>query len=88
MTASATARVGSIVPPGSDAERETGLAREGWTRRFTAAPPRLEEAVELYESLGYEVRLEPPSPDELREECEGCPLTPALFRVIYTRRRA
>ncbi len=70
-----------------EAWREGQLARAGWTRRFIAGPPRLEEAVELYETLGYEVRLEPVSSEELREECEGCALAPALFRVIYTRRR-
>lgn len=66
---------------------EAGLARAGWTRRFVAGPPRLQEAVELYEALGYEVCLEPVSPAELGDECEACALAPALFRAIYTRRR-
>jgi len=66
---------------------EAELIAEGWTRRFVAAPVRLKEAVELYESMGYEVHLEPLTPEELMAECEGCRLAVALFRVIYTRRR-
>jgi len=57
----------------------------GWTRRFVGAPPRLQEAVELYEALGLEVRLEPPSADDLQEFCEDCAAAMTLFRVIYTR---
>ncbi len=65
----------------------------GWERRFVAAPPRLQEAVDLYESLGLEVRLEPPGPDDLEEVCESdleevcesCAAAVSLFRVIYTR---
>ena len=67
---------------------EEELLQEGWVRRFVAAPVRLKEAVALYESLGYEVHLEPLTPEELQAECEDCRLAVALFRVIYTRRVA
>lgn len=40
---------------------------KGWTKQFTTDEPRLSEAVELYKSLGYEVRLEPASFDETSE---------------------
>ena len=69
------------------AKSEADLAREGWTRRFVAAPPRLQEAASLYESLGYEVHLEPITREELQAECEDCHLAAQLFRVIYTRRK-
>lgn len=62
-----------------------GLAQ--WHRRFVAAGPRLEEATALYQSLGFEIRLEPPTSEELREECGDCALAQSLFRVIYTRRQ-
>ena len=39
----------------------------------------------LYEHLGYEVRLEPPEPEELRDECTGCLAATLLFRTVYTR---
>ena len=51
-----------------------------------AVGPRLEEAVSLYEDLGFEVRLDKPTPDDLREECFDCRLALELFRVLYTRR--
>lgn len=68
-------------------ERDRRLAERGWRRRFVAAPPRLGEAVELYEATGHEVRLERPGRDELSDACGGCAAALELFRVIYTRRR-
>lgn len=63
-------------------------ASEGWTRRFTAIGSRLKEAVELYESLGYEVRLGPADAgaEEIRvsDGCEGC-LVLTLAQTVYTR---
>ena len=58
---------------------------QGWTRRFVGAPPRLQEAVQLYQSLGYQVLLEPQLPEELDDECKGCALALGLYRVIFTR---
>ncbi|MBI1967061.1 MAG: hypothetical protein HYS40_03640 [Gemmatimonadetes bacterium] len=61
---------------------------EGWERRFVADPARAQEAVELYTWAGFDVRVEPLDPEDLRDECESCGLAQAgLFRVIYTRRR-
>lgn len=68
-------------------DRDRGLEAEGWERRFVAAPPRLEETVDLYRELGHEVRLERPTREELAEACDGCALALELFRVVYTRRR-
>ena len=45
------------------------LEEEGWTRRFVACEPRLSEAVDLYQEMGYEVRLGPFSKEP---ECESC----------------
>jgi len=60
---------------------------DGWERRFVADPERAREAVELYRQAGFEVRVEPGLPEELREECESCWLVKAgYFHVIYTRR--
>jgi hypothetical protein len=58
-----------------------------WERRFVADPERAREVVELYRQAGFEVRVEPGLPEEVREECESCWLvTAGYFRVIYTRR--
>jgi hypothetical protein len=62
------------------------LEQEGWERRFMVAGERIEETAELYRRLGYAVRLEHPSAEELREECGDCRLALAFFRVVYTRR--
>jgi hypothetical protein len=41
--------------------------------------------VELYESLGHEVRLESLEDDDLEDQCAGCRLALTLFRIVYTR---
>jgi len=52
--------------------REKESTEEGWVKQTTIGEPRLSEIVELYKSLGYEVRLEPVKLDELDEECRRC----------------
>ncbi|GAG34692.1 unnamed protein product [marine sediment metagenome] len=42
-----------------------------WERGFTIEENRVSEYVELYESIGYEVRVEPATPDEI-EDCQVC----------------
>jgi hypothetical protein len=67
--------------------REEELLKEGWTKQFCASGSRIQEAADLYESMGLEVRFEP-----VREEDLGCsewlagpsgPLSDCS--VIYTR---
>jgi len=62
------------------------LAREGWTRQATYDEPRLSEMVEVYEELGFEVRLEPFEPDG-QAECAVCMAQhPERYKTIYTRK--
>ena len=68
-------------------ERDGALAVDGWSRRFIGGPPRLGEMIELYESLGHEVRTEPLHDDDLESHCAGCAVALSLFRIVYTRRR-
>jgi hypothetical protein len=64
--------------------REEKLRKEGWEKRFTADDPRLSEAVETYEELGFEVHLEPV--DTSSEECTSClTLFSDRYKTIYTR---
>ena len=66
----------------------TQLEAEGWTRRSSIAPDRLREVSELYESLGFEVRLTELRPDPSNAACVECPtMTCGLLKVVYTRRR-
>lgn len=73
----------ALVKPRTRSEQD--LLAEGWARRFVGGPPRLQEMIALYESLGFEVWLEPQELEEFRDECEDCLLALALFRVVYTR---
>ncbi len=69
-------RVQEIPPRGKD-----------WERGFTVEEQRVKEYVELYESIGYEVRVEPATPNEV-EECQIC--FKADFnnlRTIYIKRK-
>ncbi len=66
------------------------MESEKWTKQFLTSGLRLREATELYESMGFEVRLEPATVEDLA--CSGCqPQHPAGtikdWYVIYTRPR-
>ncbi len=71
--------------------RRTGnpvLLAAGWERRFMADGKRLNEYVELYQSLGYEVHTETVLPDEIGPECNDCRLVVCRqFVTVYTRKR-
>lgn len=63
------------------------LTAAGWSRRFIADPQRTREATDLYTQLGFEVRAEPLTPEELGDDCSDCQLLLLGFRTIYTRRK-
>jgi hypothetical protein len=72
-------------------KREDELKAEGWIKRFVAGSPRLEEAVEMYQSLGYEVLQEPISCEANQEsaECRTCLMANReQYKTIYTRTHA
>lgn len=63
------------------------LVREGWKRRFISGPDRIDEAVSLYEELGFEVYLDAIEPAELSELCGDCGLATCFaYKTIYTRK--
>lgn len=72
-------------------KREEELEVLGWEKRFLADEPRLSEMKELYESIGFDVLLEPlPEKEDLAQCAEsGCTacmdLDPNRYRTIYTR---
>ena len=64
------------------------LESQGWVKQFTADEPRLSEAVEEYQNLGFEVHLEPLDPLEMAGECTRCLMASCdRYQVIYTRRK-
>jgi hypothetical protein len=68
--------------------RQDQLAAEGWIKQFTTDEPRLSEAVEEYQELGFEVLLEPIDPREMTEECTTCLMGACeRHKTIYTRRK-
>ncbi len=65
---------------------EDELTKQGWSKRTTYDEPRLSEMVELYQELGFEVRLEPfcSGPEQ---ECSECIVQrPERFKTIYVRK--
>ena len=72
-------------------KREEELIDLGWENRFIADEPRLSEMKELYESIGFDVLIEPLPPKEELANCadSGCTacmdLDPDRYRTIYTR---
>jgi len=57
---------------GGGKQKEEELKRQGWVRQFVTDEPRLSEAVELYREIGYEVRLEDVTFEELNQICKNC----------------
>jgi hypothetical protein len=67
--------------------REEELRKEGWVKRFTTDEPRLTEAVQQYEEIGFEVLLEPLDPRA--GECTACfTVFSDCYKTIYTRLRS
>jgi hypothetical protein len=64
------------------------LQEQGWEQRSVLCEPRLSECVELYEQLGFEVRLLPLDPHNMPEGCGAC-YTREIdrYRVVYVRRK-
>jgi len=64
------------------------LTAAGWVRRYLADAIRAREAVELYSSLGYEVKAEKLTRDDFGPQCHGCPdVICESYVMIYTRKR-
>ncbi len=63
------------------------LEKQGWIRQFDMDAGREDEYIELYESLGDEVRVEKMSPDLMEaEKCATCLLADCnKYVIIYTR---
>ncbi len=75
--------------PNLDRPPDPKLVAEGWERRFMTNVARLNEYIELYTSLGFEVRAEQVRSDEVEPECNDCRLI--LYQqivTIYTRKQS
>ena len=52
-------------------KQDIPIRGKDWEKGFTVEENRVDEYVELYESIGYEVRVEPATPDKM-EDCQEC----------------
>lgn len=69
------------------AQLERDLVAQGWTRQFTVFPNRVQEFVELYETMGLEVRVEPWALTFHEDvSCDSCGVL-GVMRTIFTRRK-
>ena len=64
------------------------LEKKGWIKRNTIDDPRLSEIIEEYESLGFEVHLEPMKLEDLDKECRICYKNQFdKLKTVYTRKK-
>jgi NifB/MoaA-like Fe-S oxidoreductase len=64
------------------------LEKQGWVKRTTIDEPRLSEIIEEYESLGFEVHLEPVKLEDLDEKCRSCYVNNVdRIKTVYVRKR-
>ena len=65
------------------------LVADGWERRYLADPDRAREAIDLYESLGYEVKAQSLTPGDFGPNCGDCAsVVCSNYVLIYTRKPA
>lgn len=63
------------------------LIEEGWVRRHLADPDRAREAIELYRSMGFQVKAKPLSTRDFGARCQLCAETVCgSYVMIYTRK--
>lgn len=58
-----------------------------WVKRNVTDEHRVKDMIELYESMGFEIKVEDFSVQNNHSECNECMLeSPEKFKVIFTRR--
>lgn len=71
-----------------DAPGNPELLEQGWQKRFVTDENRVEEAVQLYRELGFEVHSEPLKSPEPVTACSGCVLYASCnYITIYVRKK-
>ncbi len=68
------------------AAREKELVEQGWTKQFTTLVEGLDEYVELYTQIGYQVQVEPWTQTQTHDpSCRECELS-GLIRTVFVRK--
>lgn len=66
---------------------DPALLAEGWVRRHVVGPDRVEESMELYRSLGFEVKAVTLTPADFGPSCQSCAAEICgSYVLIYTRK--
>jgi hypothetical protein len=64
------------------------LVAEGWVRRHLADPARAKESIDLYTSMGYEVKVQKLTASDFAPTCGKCASVVCQTCVlIYTRKK-
>ncbi|MFC2155756.1 hypothetical protein ACFLRB_04620 [Acidobacteriota bacterium] len=63
------------------------LEKQGWVKQTTYDELRLNEIVETYDEMGFEVRLESFDPDNETGCSECMKLQPGKYKTVYTREK-
>ncbi len=64
------------------------LTDEGWEWRANADQKRCREMTDVYEELGFEVKLEALNLDQLSAGCFGCKDSLNSFSAVYVRKKS
>ncbi len=74
-------------PVGQGPAGDAKLLAEGWECRFMTDATRAQETIELYDSMGFEVKTQKPSPKDFGPDCGDCGKTACRdYLMIYTRK--
>ncbi len=73
---------------GLSAAADADLIGEGWVRRHFVEPARVQESIELYASMGFEVRTRKPEASEFGSQCQECASAACgSYLLVYTRKK-
>jgi hypothetical protein len=76
-----------VVADGHSIPADPKLLADGWERRHLADPDRAKEAIEVYSSLGFEVKAQQLTPADFGSNCGDCAsVICQSYVLIYTRR--
>ena len=66
---------------------EEKLIRSGWQKQGIYDEPRLSEVVQIFDEIGFDVKLEPTRLDEM-SGCTDCLKSNILqYKTVYTKKR-
>jgi hypothetical protein len=71
--------------PGCRLPADPGLREQGWEWRCNADALKVDQIVESYRELGFEIRLEPINLNGLAASCGGCKPALAQSTAVYVR---